>query len=280
MTTPGNTSSRKRLFRSLKKLEYEIAYHGHARAILEGDFWQAAQELESILSAFTFEAAALMQSGGGESKQTQQLRRSLEAAGWLKRTLTVESWITESLSKGKKKMLDPENALPDHKSGFSTHIVDHLKVLPVRGEVGHRDHRAIALEIEWNAKDTHFDRDLQNFRRLHSDGAISLGIIITRGASLQASLLDIVLQFCADNDIQCVEDLDRFGIVRTKRQRDAIEAAIKKEHSFREAFGRGFVKDKYASSTTHWSKLQDKVERGAAGSCPLVLIGVPKAVVR
>src|SRR5262249_14440838 len=31
----------------------------------------------------------------------------------------------------------------------------------------------IALEIEWNNKDPFFDRDLENFKRLHSDGAIS-----------------------------------------------------------------------------------------------------------
>ena len=35
----------------------------------------------------------------------------------------------------------------------------------------------IALEIEWNNKDPFFDRDLENFKRLHAEGAISVGIV-------------------------------------------------------------------------------------------------------
>jgi hypothetical protein len=40
----------------------------------------------------------------------------------------------------------------------------------------------LALEIEWNNKDPFFDRDLENFKRLHADGAISVGIIVNRNA--------------------------------------------------------------------------------------------------
>ena len=34
----------------------------------------------------------------------------------------------------------------------------------------------IALEIEWNNKDPFYDRDLENYKRLHADGAISVAI--------------------------------------------------------------------------------------------------------
>ncbi|WP_436212365.1 BglII/BstYI family type II restriction endonuclease [Bradyrhizobium sp. LjRoot220] len=50
----------------------------------------------------------------------------------------------------------------------------------------------LALEIEWNNKDPFFDRDLENFKRLHADGAISLGIIVTRGSTLQSSMKRLV----------------------------------------------------------------------------------------
>ena len=33
----------------------------------------------------------------------------------------------------------------------------------------------IALEIEWNNKAPLFDRDLENFKRLHAEGGISIG---------------------------------------------------------------------------------------------------------
>jgi hypothetical protein len=43
----------------------------------------------------------------------------------------------------------------------------------------------IALEIEWNNKDTFYDRDLNNFRLLFDLHAVSVGIIITRSDNLQ-----------------------------------------------------------------------------------------------
>lgn len=43
----------------------------------------------------------------------------------------------------------------------------------------------IAVEMEWNNKDPFFDRDLINFQALHREGAIALGVIVTRGPELQ-----------------------------------------------------------------------------------------------
>ena len=48
-----------------------------------------------------------------------------------------------------------------------SHEIDHVRTF----ESGAR----IALEIEWNNKDPFYDRDLENFKRLHADGAISAG---------------------------------------------------------------------------------------------------------
>ncbi|MFC6715055.1 BglII/BstYI family type II restriction endonuclease [Branchiibius cervicis] len=43
----------------------------------------------------------------------------------------------------------------------------------------------IAVEMEWNNKDPFFDRDLINFQALHHEGAIAIGVIVTRGPKLQ-----------------------------------------------------------------------------------------------
>ena len=43
----------------------------------------------------------------------------------------------------------------------------------------------IAIELEWNNKDTFYDRDLNNFRLLFDLRAISVGINITRCDELQ-----------------------------------------------------------------------------------------------
>lgn len=43
----------------------------------------------------------------------------------------------------------------------------------------------IAVEMEWNNKDPFFDRDLLNFMALHREGALAIGVIVTRGPSFQ-----------------------------------------------------------------------------------------------
>lgn len=41
------------------------------------------------------------------------------------------------------------------------------------------------MEIEWNNKDTFYDRDLNNFRLLFDLRAISVSVIVTRSDELQ-----------------------------------------------------------------------------------------------
>ena len=43
----------------------------------------------------------------------------------------------------------------------------------------------VAVEMEWNNKDPFYDRDLINFQALHHEGAIAVGVIVTRGPALQ-----------------------------------------------------------------------------------------------
>jgi hypothetical protein len=140
----------------------------------------------------------------------------------------------------------------------------------------------IALEIEWNNKDPFFDRDLENFKRLHSDGGISLGIIITRGASLQDSIRGLVRRFADDKNVDSHDDMERIGLNPTRRQiRDVMKRVTRNRNpiSFRDAWTDQFVSDKFGMATTHWSKLQDRVQRGVGNPCPLVLIGLPTTIV-
>ncbi|MEO0944576.1 MAG: restriction endonuclease, partial [Pseudomonadota bacterium] len=44
------------------------------------------------------------------------------------------------------------------------------------------------------------------------------------------------------------------------------------------AFAHKFVADKFGQATTHWSKLEDRVNRGVGNPCPLVLIGLPASI--
>ena len=187
---------------------------------------------------------------------TIPIEEIIAAAGWPKFTFTIEKRINnvrrESVS----------------------HEIDHVRTF----ESGAR----IALEIEWNNKDPFYDRDLENFKRLHADGAISIGIIVTRGRSLHENMRDMVRRFLDERQIQQLDDLRRWGYDPTTRQRADINkrmSRLRKPLTFREAFTDKFVADKFGEATTHWRKLEDRLHRGVGNPCPLILIGLPDSIV-
>lgn len=228
-----------------------MALH-HAEAILTHDMPTAVSEIEDVLSSARVPAEELVRGGGGEGELTQRLRHALnDGRGWSKHNFeikkTVDGVEKESIS----------------------HEIDHVK----RFESG-----VFALEIEWNNKDPFFDRDLENFKRLHADGVISVGAIITRGTSLQDSLRQIITDFAKKEGIRSVRDLPKY-YVPTPRQVKLIEHQAKAKGSFEEGWAHVFVADKFGEATTHWRKLEDRVRRGVGNPCPLLLIGIPKSAV-
>lgn len=182
-----------------------------------------------------------------------RLRNDLVALGWKKHTFTVQTIVDgvarESIS----------------------HEVDHVLKTPSG---------TLALEIEWNNKDPFFDRDLENFQRLHAQGAISLGILVTRGAHLQAALVSIVEQALRREGIMDVADLEAWGVKeRTTRQMKNLNGLLERQTPFARAFAQSFVSDKYGMATTHWHKLMDRIACGVGNPCPLLLIGLPLSAV-
>jgi len=248
------------IFDRLKDKGFQVEFHSHAQAILAADFSDSVGELEEVLLGASIPIEEIIAGGGGETKNTQRLRRGLVAAGWLTTTFTVEKRINgvqrEAIS----------------------HKMDHVRHVPQ----GDGSDGVVALEIEWNNKDPFFDRDLENFKRLHAEGAISVGIIVTRGRSLHDNMLALVQRFFDKRQIGGFDDLLRWGYDPTSRQRAAIQKRVDRTKSpvgFREAFSTKFVADKFGEATTHWRKLEDRISRGVGNPCPVVTIGLPDSIV-
>lgn len=212
----------------------------------------AIQEIEDVLLEAVLPAKELVHGGGGEGELTQRLRRRLADLGWKKHNFEV------------KKVIDGVE------KESTSHKIDHVKEF---------DAGVFALEIEWNNKDPFYDRDLENYKRLHADGVISIGGIITRGDSLQAALRDIIAEFARRNGINSLEALKGY-YTPTARQKINIERAAESKGSFEEGWAHTFVSDKFGEATTHWRKLEDRVHRGAGNPCPLLLIGIPSDIVK
>ena len=181
---------------------FQVEFHSHARAILSIDFAEALAELQSALVGLTIPIEEIIAGGGGEAKGTQRLRRTLSAAGWLKTKFEIKKTIN------------------GHERELISHEIDHVRKFTTG---------VVALEIEWNNKDPFFDRDLENFKRLHADGAISVGIIVTRGRSLHENMRTLVGRFVDERQIQSFSDLKPWGYEPTAKQRRAIEARINRK---------------------------------------------------
>lgn len=240
------------MFETLRESGFQVEFHSHAEAILSVDFPEVADQLQGILLASTIPIEEIVGSGGGETKGTQRLRRALHEHGWRKHNFQVQRTIDgvtrESIS----------------------HEVDHIARFPAG---------VVALEIEWNNKDPFFDRDLENYKRLHADGAISLGVLITRGAGLQDEMRAMVLRFADERGINSPDDLRAIGLNPTARQLASYAQRVRSGSTFAQGWAASFVADKFGSATTHWRKLEDRVHRGVGNPCPLLLIGLPASLV-
>ena len=226
---------------------YEYYFTRFSDSIIKDHFEEAQNEINIILSQFQILESQIIAPGGGLSSITQNLRDRLDHYNW------------------KKENIESEHHVGGEILTSESHEVDHYKRF-VQGNIG--------LEIEWNNKDPFFDRDLENFRKLHQIGELSIGIIITRGISLQAELLEVytrfisqITPFTADNIIQALSPLSDSAKQKIRRHilEDTPDAAISK-------IARDQYSSKYGTATTH----MDKLQRGVGNPCPLILIGIGK----
>ncbi len=230
---------------------FQVEYHNHARAVLNIDFPAALDELQTVLRSLVIPVESLVRGGGGEHDLTQGLRRSFNELHWRKHNFEIKKLVDgvarESIS----------------------HEVDHVRRF---------DNGNVAMEIEWNNKDPFYDRDLENFKRLHAEAAISVGVIITRGRSLHGSLRRRILKFAEDRNISAFPDLAAYDVNPTTRQRNNVESRVSRGTTFAASWSSWFVADKFGEATTHWDKLEARVRRGVGNPCPLLLIGIPEEV--
>ena len=233
---------------------FDVKLLSHAGAIAAGDFPGALAELVEVLSAVELPISEIIGSGGGETRFTQRLRRALAERGWHKHHFEIAKTV---------------DGVPREST---SHEVDHVKKFSAG---------VIACEIEWNNKDPFFDRDLENFKRLHAEGAISLAVLVTRGASLQDALWDAVMRFATERGIHDMDMLAAQGVIPTPKQRVNILRRTNRNEEpvpFAKAWADNFVSNKFGQATTHWAKLISRVERGVGNPCPLLLVGLPASI--
>ena len=161
---------------------------------------EAEREIEDALIALDIPIMEIVAGGCGEAGLTQRLRRGLAEQNWVKRNIQV------------RKLVKWGEQEEEREVAALSHEIDHVKSFG-------KDAWIFALEIEWNNKDPFFDRDLESFKRLHAEGAVSVGGIITRGESMQRDMRSLLRRFADDHQLVSFDQLDAFGYTPTQTYR-------------------------------------------------------------
>ncbi len=142
---------------------YRYSVTQYADLILRDAFPERYQDLHEVLSEFRIDAHELLKGGGSRATMTVRFDSLLNERGWGKRNITISKLIDDRIT-------------------YSTrgHEIDMFG--PGSAD---EDYPGIAVEMEWNNKDPFFDRDLLNFMALHREGALAVGVIVTRGPTFQ-----------------------------------------------------------------------------------------------
>ncbi len=147
----------------------------YADVILRESFADRARDLEDALSAFAPTLDELRTGGGGRTVFVKRFDDSLAA---MTGPTGEQIWGKQNITITKSIELDGTILRTTRTRG---HEIDMFGKGTLESPLP-----GVAVEMEWNNKDPFYDRDLINFQALHHEGAIAVGVIITRGPELQA----------------------------------------------------------------------------------------------
>lgn len=207
---------------------YEVFSYRNAATILSGSFPRQFEDINSALRHMNITQSMIRQPGGSKGPIAKHVD-TLFDEGWVEARISADLHVKLVHAKRKSDILRSyvrEGYLDGHRIDF------------VNGKV--------ALDLEWNSKDQTYDRDLYAFSAFYEAGAIDVGVILTRGSSL---------------------DNDYFRSLGKVLLADGSE-------------GKDDVYRKFGASTTWMGKLLYRLDAGRNGGCPILAIGITPKTIR
>ena len=204
--------------------KFEIFSYRNAATILESSYPLQFSNILKALEVFQITKQMIRLPGGNKGPIASYVDTLfIESDGWKETRITADLHVKLLHAKFKNKILADyirEGYLDGHRIDFLNNRV--------------------ALDFEWNSKDQTYDRDLYAFSAFYEAGAIDVGVIITRGTSL---------------------DNEYFRGLGKVLKPDGTE-------------GTRDVYSKYGASTTWMGKLLYRLDAGRNGGCPVLAIGI------
>lgn len=210
--------------------KFEIYSYRNAAHVLARSFPEQFAEITAALQEMKLTRAMIRRPGGNKGEIAKHVDE-LFGSNWVETRITADLHV--KLLHAKRTKI--QTVLREYtRDGY----LDGHRIDFVNGRV--------ALDLEWNSKDQTYDRDLYAFSAFYDAGAIDVGVILTRGFSLDSKFFR------------------------------SLGKVLKKDGSE----GTEEVYRKYGASTTWMGKLLYRLDAGRNGGCPVLAIGItPRCVV-
>lgn len=208
--------------------KFEVFSYRNAAIILKNSFPDHFDAICAALQQFEITQEMIRLPGGSKSVIAEYVDDLFpESNGWREAKISADLLVRVQAAKGN--LVFNEYTKEGYLDG---HRIDFLN-------------GRVALDLEWNSKDQTYDRDLFAFSAFYEAGAIDLGVLLTRGSSL-------------DNNF-----FRSLGKVLKKDGSEGSEDVYKK----------------FGASTTWMGKLLYRLDAGRNGGCPVLAIGIsPKCI--
>lgn len=205
--------------------KFEIHSYRNAASILATGFPKQFEEICSALAKFEISKTMIRLPGENKGPIAKYVDELFDER-WMETRISADLHVKLTpVKKADQKKFDPQFYIREG-------ILDGHRIDFVKGKV--------ALDLEWNSKDQTYDRDLYAFSAFYDAGAIDVGVILTRGKSLDTNYFRTL------------------GKVLTKE----LEEGPKETY------------EKFGASTTWMGKLLPRLDAGRNGGCPVLAIGI------
>ena len=202
--------------------KFEIHSYRNAAAILSQSFPQQFSQIVAALKDFEITTSMIRTPGGSKGPIAKYVDTLFQEPDWRETRITADLHVKLLAATGNETLLEY----------LRTGYLDGHRIDFLNGKV--------ALDLEWNSKDQTYDRDLYAFSAFYAAGAIDVGVLLTRGSSL---------------------DTNFFRNLGKVLKQDGTEGAAD-------------VYKKFGASTTWMGKLLYRLDAGRNGGCPVLTFGI------
>lgn len=227
--------------------KYSFVEVRNAAAVISSSCPKEWEQVITYLKKYKLQTHELMTPGGSKSLVVASLENLFYADGWLETRVDTEQ-IVYKVSKRTGERTPIKLTEYDTKGRLQINEVAPQVDISSTFQEGYLIDALkgrLAIDIEWNAKDGNLDRDISAYRAWYDLGLIDGAILITKEMN---SCRNLVTKIWSD-----------------------YQSQLPKDHTDK---NKKIPVDLGTTTTTSLEKARERIKRGDAGGCPILIVGL------